>query len=46
MHRYEFASDNTAAMSPEAWAALAEANSDADASYGDDQWTRRVCGAS
>jgi threonine aldolase len=44
MHRYEFASDNTAAISPQAWAALAEANADADASYGDDKWTRRVCG--
>ena len=44
MERYEFASDNTAAISPEAWAALAEANADAEASYGDDQWTRRVCG--
>jgi threonine aldolase len=44
MHRYEFASDNTAAISPEAWAALAEANADADASYGEDKWTRRVCG--
>ena len=44
MHRYEFASDNTAAISPEAWAALAEANADAEASYGDDKWTQRVCG--
>jgi len=44
MHRYEFASDNTAAISPEAWAALAEANADSDASYGEDKWTRRVCG--
>ena len=44
MHRYEFASDNTAAISPEAWAALAEANADADASYGEDKWTRRVRG--
>jgi threonine aldolase len=44
MHRYEFASDNTAAISPDAWAALTEANADADASYGDDKWTTRVCG--
>ena len=44
MERYEFASDNTAAISPEAWAALQEANADADASYGDDKWTQRVCG--
>jgi len=41
--RYEFASDNTAAICPEAWAALEEANTDAAASYGDDWWTARVC---
>src|SRR5438445_5981394 len=41
--RYEFASDNTAAICPEAWAALEEANADAVASYGDDRWTARVC---
>jgi threonine aldolase len=41
--RYEFASDNTAAICPEAWAALAEANHGAAASYGDDRWTKRVC---
>ena len=40
--RYEFASDNTAAICPEAWAALVEANHDAAASYGDDRWTQRV----
>src|SRR5207253_1990135 len=40
--RYEFASDNTAAICPEAWAALEEANADAVASYGDDRWTARV----
>jgi threonine aldolase len=40
--RYQFASDNTAAICPEAWAALAEANHDAAASYGEDQWTERV----
>ena len=40
--RYEFESDNTAAICPEAWAALAEANSEEAASYGDDKWTRRV----
>ena len=40
--RYEFESDNTAAICPEAWAALAEANADGAASYGDDKWTRRV----
>ena len=42
-HRYELASDNTAGMSPEAWAALEQANRDTDASYGSDQWTQRVC---
>ena len=40
--RYQFASDNTAAICPESWAALTEANSDGAASYGDDKWTRRV----
>ncbi len=40
--RHQFASDNTAAICPEAWAALAEANREAAASYGEDQWTRRV----
>ena len=41
--RYEFASDNTAAICPEAWAALQEANADAVPSYGDDRWTAGVC---
>ncbi len=41
--RYEFASDNTAAICPEAWAALTEANAEAVASYGEDRWTERVC---
>jgi threonine aldolase len=40
--RFEFASDNTAAICPEAWAALAEANAEGAASYGDDKWTQRV----
>ena len=40
--RFQFASDNTAAICPPAWAALAEANTDAEVSYGDDKWTRRV----
>jgi threonine aldolase len=42
MDRYEFESDNTAAICPESWAALAEANAEEAASYGDDKWTRRV----
>ncbi len=41
-HRYDFASDNTAAISPEAWQALVEANNDTDESYGGDKWTRRL----
>ena len=41
--RYEFASDNTAPICPEAWLALQEANRDAALSYGDDPWTARVC---
>jgi threonine aldolase len=42
MDRYEFESDNTAAICPEAWAALSEANADGAASYGHDKWTRCV----
>jgi threonine aldolase len=42
--RYEFASDNTAAVCPEAWAALEEANRDHAPAYGDDDWTSQVCG--
>ncbi len=41
--RYQLASDNTAAICPEAWAALEEANAGEDASYGDDRWTLRAC---
>ena len=40
--RHEFASDHTAAICPEAWDALAEANAETDASYGQDKWTRRL----
>jgi threonine aldolase len=40
--RYEFASDNTAAICPEAWEALKEANAGGAPSYGDDRWTARV----
>jgi threonine aldolase len=40
--RFDFASDNTAAICPPAWASLAKANADAEVSYGDDKWTRRV----
>jgi threonine aldolase len=45
--RYELASDNTAAICPEALAALEKANAGAAPSYGDDQCTaqlrKRVC---
>ena len=41
--RHQFASDNTAAICPEAWKALAEANSGYAAAYGEDQWTAEVC---
>jgi threonine aldolase len=41
--RHEFASDNTAAICPEAFAALQEANAGGAASYGEDKWTERVC---
>ena len=42
--RYEFTSDNTGGICPEALAALEEANRNgAVPSYGDDQWTKRVC---
>lgn len=39
---YHFASDNTAAICPEAWQAMAEANAGYVASYGDDLWTERA----
>ena len=39
----EFASDNTAPICPEAWAALQQANAGAAVAYGDDDWTSRVC---
>jgi threonine aldolase len=41
--RYEFASDNTASICPEAWDALQEANADDAPPYGEDRWTARVC---
>lgn len=40
--RYDFASDNTAGLCPEALSALAEANSGYCASYGDDEATARA----
>jgi threonine aldolase len=41
--RHQFASDNTAAICPEAWTALEQANSSYAASYGEDEWTAKVC---
>lgn len=43
--RYEFASDNTAPMCPEARAALLEADAGAAPSYGNDAWTDRASDA-
>ncbi|MSU58151.1 MAG: low specificity L-threonine aldolase [Pedosphaera sp.] len=40
--RRHFASDNYAGICPEAWAALAEANTDHEVSYGNDTWTQRA----
>lgn len=40
--KYQFASDNTAGICPEAWAAFAEANAGYAASYGDDDYTARA----
>ena len=42
--RYDFASDNTAAICPEAWIALEQANANYAPAYGDDEWTAAVCG--
>ena len=41
--RHHFASDNTAAICPEAWTALEQANADYAPSYGEDEWTAKVC---
>ncbi len=41
-HDYSFASDNTAGIAPEAWAALAAANTGRVPSYGDDDLTVRA----
>lgn len=40
--RYDFASDNTAGICAEAWAALEEANHGAEISYGADRWTSQI----
>ncbi|NOS71127.1 MAG: low specificity L-threonine aldolase [Verrucomicrobia bacterium] len=41
IHRH-FASDNYSGICPEAWAAMAEANSSHEVSYGNDTWTQRA----
>jgi threonine aldolase len=41
--RNQFASDNYAAVCPEAWAAMAEVNAGYAPSYGADPWTARAC---
>jgi threonine aldolase len=38
----QFASDNYSGICPEAWAALAEANTGHEANYGNDTWTQRA----
>jgi threonine aldolase len=40
-----FASDNLAGIVPECLAAIAEANAGHAPAYGNDEWTRRACGA-
>ena len=42
--RNDFASDNTAAICPEAWNALEQANANYAPAYGDDEWTAAACG--
>jgi len=42
LERHEFASDNTAGICPEAWAALEAANKGECASYAEDPWTNRL----
>jgi threonine aldolase len=38
----QFASDNYSGICPEAWAAMAEANTGHEVSYGNDTWTQRA----
>jgi threonine aldolase len=40
--RRQFASDNYAGICPEAWAALTEANTGHEVSYGNDTWTEKA----
>ncbi len=43
--RRQFASDNYAGICPEAWQAMAQANSAHAPAYGDDEWTARAADA-
>ena len=45
MDKNMFASDNYSGICPEAWQAMAEANSGYVNSYGDDRWTANACDA-
>lgn len=44
-NQQQFASDNYAGICPEAWAAMAAANSASAPAYGDDEWTQRAADA-
>src|SRR6201995_122818 len=41
--RFDFYSDNTAGICPEAMAAMERANAGRAASYGQDEWTQKAC---
>lgn len=43
--KYNFASDNTSGICPEAWQAMAAANGGFQSSYGDDDLTKAACDA-
>jgi threonine aldolase len=43
VERHEFSSDNVAAICPEAWAAVQQANKHYAPSYGEDRWTALMC---
>lgn len=45
MNKNIFASDNYSGICPEAWQAMADANSGCVKSYGDDSWTSKACNA-
>lgn len=45
MNGQQFASDNYAAICPEAWAAMELANHGSAPAYGEDEWTRRAADA-